>query len=181
MHDSAGWAVNIGASSIDAIVVDNRFGNNTSGDVTDAGTTSIIKHNRDWLSATIESSELNVAGGLGDSNVSAVDDSTPAAVNLKQSCLALQVGAVQTAEASANTNTIFDTDLPLENDDYYGSTVGGLVIAFVSGEAQQFQTRRVVASSTGTLNTRITLEESLDGVPSDADVFVVLGRITELT
>ena len=110
-----------------------------------------------------------------------LDNSAPAAVNLKQASLAMQVITVQTAEGAANTDTIFDTDLPLENADYYGDTDGGLVIAFVGGEAQQFQTRRIVASATGTLNTRITLEAALDGIPADADVMVVLGRITELS
>ncbi len=118
---------------------------------------------------------------LNGANVEALNLSTPAAVNLKQSALALQVITVQTAEAAANTNTIFDTDLPLENANYYGSGDGGLVVAFVSGAAQQFQTRRIVASATGTANTRVTLEEALDGIPSDADVMVVLGRISELS
>ena len=116
-----------------------------------------------------------------DANALAIDGSAPAAANLKQSSLAMQTGAVQTAEAAANTNTVFDTNLALENADYYGSTAGGLVIAFVSGTAQQFQTRRIVASATGSSNTRITLEEALDGTPTDADTFIVLGRITELS
>lgn len=114
-------------------------------------------------------------------NVGSVGGDSTAATNLRQSSLALQTGTVQTAEASANTATVFDTNLTLEADDYYGSADGGLVIAFVSGTTNQFQTRRLVASSTGTLNTRITLEEALDATPADADAFVVLGRITELS
>lgn len=114
------------------------------------------------------------------SDIEAVNDDTTAASNLRLSSLAVRGGAVQTAESSANTNTVFDTNLPLENDDYYGDADGGLVIAFISGTAQQFQTRRIVASSTGSSNTRITLESALDGTPADSDEFVVLGRITEL-
>lgn len=122
-----------------------------------------------------------LVSGRMDSNVSAIDNSNPAAVNLKQSSLAVQAITVQTAEGDANTDTIFDTDLPTEAADYYGSGQGGLVVAFISGAAQQFQTRRIIASATVTLNTRITLEEALDGTPADSDVCVVLGRITELT
>lgn len=120
------------------------------------------------------------SGGRPEVNASHIDGSAAAATNLKQSCLAIQTITVQTAEAAANTATSFDTDLPIENDDYYGSADGGLVIAFISGAANQFQTRRIVASSTGTANTRITLEEALDATPADGNVAVVLGRITEL-
>lgn len=118
-----------------------------------------------------------LVGGRMDSNASAIDGSAPAAVNLKQSCLAIQVITVQTAFGDANTNTIFDTNLPTENADYYGDANGGLVVAFVGGAAQQYQTRRVTASVTAGSNTRITLESALDGVPTDADVMIVLGRL----
>ena len=132
----------------------------------------------EWFSATVANSP---GTGRPLVDIDSINDSSPAAVNLKQSCLAIQVIQVQTAEAAANTATEFDTDLPLENDDYYGSDSGGLVIAFVAGTAQQFQTKRIVASATGTLNTRVTVEEAFDGIPADSDTGVVLGRITELT
>lgn len=61
IHDSAAWGINIGASSTDAIVHGNTFGNNSSGNITDAGTTTIEHHNRDWLSATVEGRTLDVA------------------------------------------------------------------------------------------------------------------------
>jgi len=133
------------------------------------------------LVSSIPGGSLTVTAGVASASIVQVDGSAPAAVNLKQSSLAIQVVTVQTAEGDANTNTIFDTDLPLENANYYGSGDGGMVIAFIAGAAQKFQTRRIVASVTGSSNTRITLEEALDGTPTDADVAVVLGRITELT
>ncbi len=52
IHDSGGWAINIGASSTDAIVDDNRFGNNASGDINDGGTTTIEINNEQWGTAT---------------------------------------------------------------------------------------------------------------------------------
>jgi len=93
----------------------------------------------------------------------------------------MQVGTVATAAGDANTATIFDTDLTQENDDYYGDADGGLVIAFVSGTGNQFQTRRVVASTNSGANTRVTLESAFDATPTVSDTFIILGRITELS
>ena len=47
IHNAGAWGVDIGASSIDAFVHDNVFGNNASGDIQDGGTTSIIRNNYD--------------------------------------------------------------------------------------------------------------------------------------
>lgn len=67
IHDSAAWGINIGASSTDAIVHGNTFGNNSSGNITDAGTTTVEHHNRDWLSATVAGRTLDItaAGEAG--------------------------------------------------------------------------------------------------------------------
>lgn len=43
IHDAGGWGINIGASSNRAVVYNNVLGNNSSGDITDSGTNSIIK------------------------------------------------------------------------------------------------------------------------------------------
>lgn len=117
---------------------------------------------------------------LGGVEVAAIDESALAATNLKQSALAIKTGTVQTAAGDPNTATVFDTDLPQENSNYYGDGDGGIVIAFVEGADHPFQPRRLVASADSGSNTRITLEAALDGTPSDGDAFVVLGRITEL-
>lgn len=59
IHDSGGWAINIGASSTDAIVDDNRFGNNASGDITDSGATTITINNEQWANQTdVEAANL---------------------------------------------------------------------------------------------------------------------------
>ena len=47
IHDSGGWGINIGASSNRAVLYDNVLGNNSSGDITDSGTDSIIKYGLD--------------------------------------------------------------------------------------------------------------------------------------
>jgi len=115
------------------------------------------------------------------SNLTRIGGSVTAAASLKQQCLSVPVAAVATAAGDANTATAFDTDLPTENDDYYGSADGGSVVAFVDAKTNQYQFKRIVASTTVSGNTRITLEEALDAIPSDGDVFVLFGRITELT
>jgi hypothetical protein len=114
-------------------------------------------------------------------NVSAIDGSSAAAVSLKQSCLSFPVLTVATAAGDANTAIAFDTNLTQENADYYGSADGGLVVAFVGTEANQYQTRRVVASVSVGANTRLTVEEAFDAVPSVGDVAILIGRISELT
>ena len=67
IHDAGGWGINIGGSSTRAVVYGNVLGNNSSGDITDGGSSSVIKQNRDWLSSTTESRTLDVtaAGEAG--------------------------------------------------------------------------------------------------------------------
>jgi len=119
--------------------------------------------------------------GMIDINVKAINDEQGAASNLAYSCLALVTAQVATADGDPNTDTIFDTTLPLATADYYGNGDGGLVISFVDSFTNQFQSRRIVASVTAGPNTRITLEAALNDVPADSEVFVALGRITELS
>lgn len=125
---------------------------------------------------------VNLADDTGPYTLGGIEDTLGASelLVLKSHLDVTFRGTVQTAAGDANTATAFDTDLPTENDDYYGSGDGGMVIAFDSSGAQQRQTRRIVASTTAGSNTRVTLEEALDGIPSDDDVFIVVGRITEL-
>lgn len=114
-------------------------------------------------------------------NITSLGGSAQALTNLKNSSLAILSGEVATADSTANSETSFDTNLPQETENYYGDGSGGLVVAFVSGTTNAFQTRRIVASvNSGASNTRITLEQALDDVPADTDAFVLLGRITEL-
>lgn len=132
------------------------------------------------LVPTTSGRTLDVTAGRADADVLAIDGDATAATNLKQSCLALATFAVATAAGDANTASAFDTDLTQENDNYYGSADGGLVVAFVSTEANQYQTRRVTASTSVGANTRLTVEEAFDAIPTVGDVAIVLGRITEL-
>lgn len=48
IEGSSGWGIDIGASSTDAVVRDNRFGNNASGSINDGGTTTILINNDDY-------------------------------------------------------------------------------------------------------------------------------------
>ncbi len=47
IHGSSGYGINIGASSTDAFVHDNRLGINASGPINDEGTTSVLINNED--------------------------------------------------------------------------------------------------------------------------------------
>lgn len=60
IHDSSGWGINIGASSTDAQVHNNILGNNSSGNIQDNGTTTILANNKGWLSPTVEERTINV-------------------------------------------------------------------------------------------------------------------------
>ena len=53
IHDASGWAINIGGSSNAALVHNNFFGNNTSGDITDAGATTVQANNEQWAKHSI--------------------------------------------------------------------------------------------------------------------------------
>lgn len=47
IHNAGGWAIDIGSDSNDAQVYRNTLGNNSSGNINDGGTTSIIQNNYD--------------------------------------------------------------------------------------------------------------------------------------
>jgi hypothetical protein len=107
-------------------------------------------------------------------DVNAIQQSTTAATNLKNTMLAVYSAAVQTD--AGNTETTFATNLPAEADDYYGDSSHGLVIAFISTANNKYQTRKVVASTTSGGNTVITVDSPFDAVPTVGDTFVSLGR-----
>lgn len=59
IHDAGGWGINIGGSSTRAVVYGNVLGNNSSGDITDSGSNSIIKYGLD-VNATGEANTEDV-------------------------------------------------------------------------------------------------------------------------
>ena len=68
IEGAAGWGINIGASSTDAVITDNRFANNSSGDITDAGTTTVQLNNEQWATdadATTILARLGAFTGTG--------------------------------------------------------------------------------------------------------------------
>lgn len=112
-------------------------------------------------------------------NTTKVDGSDTAAANLKQSCLASVVGTVLADGSNTSTTFKVDTTLGAKSDDYFGNANGGLVLVFVSGTTNEYQSRRVIAFN-GTTDF-ITVEEAFSSAPSASDTFVLLGRITELS
>jgi len=111
-------------------------------------------------------------------DVGKLDGDATSLARFKKSVDAILTGTV--AVDASNSATSFATDLPQEAANYYGNDDGGMVIAFVYGTTNQYQTRRII-SSTNAANPVITLESALDAEPGEGDTFVVLGRITELS
>lgn len=105
--------------------------------------------------------------------------SATAATNLKQSALALATGTVEADGSNTATTFKVDSTLGAKAANYFGNGDGGMVLAFVAGTTNEWQSRRVTAFNTTT--DFITVEEAFDGTPTASDGFVLLGRITELT
>lgn len=51
IHGSTGFGISISADSTDAFVCNNCMGNNSSGDISDSGTTTILRNNEQWGTA----------------------------------------------------------------------------------------------------------------------------------
>jgi len=77
IEGSSGWGVNIGASSTDAVITDNRFANNSSGAITDAGTTTVQLNNEQWAMHSIATearlAELDAANLPADVDAALAD------------------------------------------------------------------------------------------------------------
>ena len=73
IHGATGWGIDIQAASTDAMVYQNVLGGNSSGNINDSGTTSVVKNNTDWLYSTTEGRALDVtatgAAGIDWANV----------------------------------------------------------------------------------------------------------------
>lgn len=54
IHGATGFGIDIRDASVDALVAGNELGNNSSGNITDAGTTSIIKNNYDVVDGVLD-------------------------------------------------------------------------------------------------------------------------------
>jgi len=120
-----------------------------------------------------------VTDAAGAVDMSKIGGSTDSLTRFKASVDALTVANV--VDVLANDEITFYTNLPAESDNYYGNSNAGMVLAFISGTTNAFQARRVIASTTETALTIITLEEALDATPASGDTFILLGRITELS
>lgn len=68
IEGSTAWGIDIGASSVDAFVTDNRFGNNASGSINDGGTTTILINNEQWGIST-DTTDVNIVQVAGDAIV----------------------------------------------------------------------------------------------------------------
>lgn len=148
----------------------------TTGPVTLSGTTTgtvnlygMISSLSDTTSAATVNHEPSM------NNLAEVVGNAVAATNLRESSLALVTGTV--VDDVGNTATTFkiDSTLGAKGDDYFGGTAGGLVLVFVNGTTNEWQSRRVTDFVTST--DFITVEEAFNAEPADTDGFVLLGRI----
>ncbi len=166
IHNSLAWGIFIGASSIDAQVHSNIFGNNASGDISDSGTDTILSNNEQWAKhsiatelrlaeldagniptdlTNIETNTQDIQGRLPAALVSGRMDSDIRAVNgntTSATKLALSANTMETGVALAGTlsTTEMTTDLTEVTDDHYNSRV----LIWTSGNLL-----RQVASITG--------------------------------
>lgn len=51
IHGATGWGIDIGGASTDAMVYENVLGGNSSGNIQDGGTTSVLRNNEQWAKA----------------------------------------------------------------------------------------------------------------------------------
>ncbi len=79
IHGATGWGINIGGASTDAMVYGNTLGGNSSGNIQDNGTTSVVKNNTDWLSSTVEGRSLDVSAG-GEAGIDWANVGSPTTV-----------------------------------------------------------------------------------------------------
>lgn len=137
IHDSSGWAINIGGSSARAFIHSNVFGNNASGNITDAGSNTIDRNNRDWLSATTEGRTLDVtatgAAGIDWGNIenkTTVNDLTQTVIQLCDTVTTLTGHTNQTGDSyariGANGAGLTNINLPNQTMNIIGNITGNL-------------------------------------------------------
>ena len=77
IEGSTGWGIDIGASSVDAVVCGNCLGNNSSGNINDGGTTTVSANNEQWAKHSIATEARLVE--LDAANIPADIDALPTA------------------------------------------------------------------------------------------------------
>lgn len=164
IHGSTGWGINIGADSTDAIVTDNRLGNNSSGDIQDNGTTTVKLNNEqygtDTLTADAVWDEL-LTGSLHNT-------STSAGRRLRQ-----LTTMVITEGPSAGSNTATYINLEVAS----ASSMDGAydpAIVFITTGSGAGQSRQIFEYD-GTLK-RAYLSRDFKVIPSTGDEYVIVSH-----
>lgn len=115
----------------------------------------------------------SIAANRVTANVDQLAGDATAATRLKHMANSVVSGTV--AADGTNSSSSFKTDLTETATDYFGGSLGGCVLVFVSGTNNAVQARRISAYD-GT-SKFVTVESAFDAIPTDADTFVILGRI----
>jgi len=104
IEGATAWGVDVTASSTDAMVCNNTFGNNSSGDINDLGTTSIVVNNEQWATETA----LTTVDGIVD------------AILVDTTAILIDTNELQTNQGNWLTATGFATET--KQDSHMGAT-----------------------------------------------------------
>ncbi len=182
IHTSDAWGINIGASSVNALVHNNVLKNNASGAILDNGTGTGISNNVDWAKHSI-ATETRLAE-LDAANLPADVDALP---------LIAEFATVNTGETTGVDGSVIqlaasDTWEEVRNEHTVGGTMGQAIKQFAeiiisSGTAQSAAndfsivldssepvtaglydpSRIVIVGGTGMKQSRLIYEYSIDG------------------
>ena len=100
IEGSTGWGINIGASSIDALVSDNRLGNNASGDITDGGTTTVLLNNEDVAKASVMGTLANAAAAGDPTSVDTLMQYIKQLINTLEGTVGIPIMPAEAAPAN---------------------------------------------------------------------------------
>jgi hypothetical protein len=115
--------------------------------------------------------DVNIADGIVEANIKEINDNNAAAIILENMMKTAISGSVS-ADAG-NTTTQFKTNLT-GDDNFYGDSNGGMLLAFTTGNLTG-QSKRVsgFVNSTGF----ITVESAFLDIPDTGAGFILVGRI----
>lgn len=115
IEGSTAFGIDIGASSTDAIVIDNRLANNASGNINDGGATTVLLNNEQWAKAGATADDLDdlptvteiVDGTLDEVNTGATHNvNNSVGKQLRQASETLIITSGTAQGAGANDNQI---------------------------------------------------------------------------
>lgn len=193
IHGCSGWGIDITASSTDAFVADNRLGNNTSGDIQDNGTTSIVLNNEQWgtsaalatVDTVVDAIEVDtqdiqtrlpaaLVSGKMDSDATAINSSTAAAIRLALSAGQIIPGTVDNTAFTATSSIFESDDITEATADHYGGTTGNERVILWTTGALTGQVAEISDYELTAGRGRFTVGTAMTEAPADNDTFLII-------